>query len=150
MRPSSIVTGRLGLGLAALLALAIWLPLPHVAPAGSGQRAFAFTGRSDPAADVAGLVARSLLEPGRASAKAATSAPPAPADASARFVLRGLARVDHVDVAVFEDRTTAKFIRVQRGQDLGGWYLADVRDTTAILMNADGAERPMPLAAKPR
>jgi hypothetical protein len=141
------------LALAGLVALAIWLPLPLGDDALTQRREAKFIAKGDPAASTSHLSARPLLDPARKSVSADTTKPKASPlngrDLTERYTLRGLARVDNTDVAVFEDKTTKRSVRLQRGQTLGDWYLAEVQGEQAILKNADGAQRPITLTAKP-
>lgn len=146
------ITERIVLGAAALVAVAIWIPWPAGGRGEAERQAARFVGRNDPSANVANLSARPLLDPARATAKATmeSEVPATPVDVMERFVLRGLAQIGPTDVAVFEDRTSGRFVRLQRGQELAGWYLSEVRDDNAILKNAASGERRMPLVAKAR
>lgn len=143
---------RVVLGLAAAVALAVWVPWPYGARGEAERPDIRFAGRNDPAANISHLSARPLLDPARTSVSAATAPakPAAPIDVGERFVLRGLAQVGQIDVAVFEDRTSGKFVRLQRGQEIAGWYLAEVREVAAILKNGANGERRMPLVVKGR
>lgn len=139
------------LALAGLVALAIWLPLPLDDNALTQRRDAKFIAKGDAAASTTHLSARPLLDPARRSATAKPkAASPNGEDLTERYTLRGLARVDSTDVAVFEDKTTKRSVRLQRGQTLGDWYLAEVQGDQAILKNADGTARPFALTAKPK
>ncbi len=142
------------LALAGIAALAIWLPLPLDDTALTQRREAKFISSGDPSASTTHLSARPLLDPARKSASADTAksktASPNGEDVGERYTLRGLARVDDTDVAVFEDKTTRRSVRLQRGQALGDWYLAEVQGEQAILKNADGAQRPFKLTARPK
>ncbi|NJM55615.1 MAG: hypothetical protein HC841_06610 [Verrucomicrobiae bacterium] len=62
-------------------------------------------------------------------------------DFAQRYVLRGLATHDATVVAVIEDRSAKKFVRLQRGQVIGDWFLSDVSGDQATLQNASGETR---------
>jgi hypothetical protein len=148
------VSEKTTLACAGMIALAVWLPLPGDESGLTQRRDAKFIAKGDPATSTTHLSARPLLDPARKSASADTAKPKAAStngeDLTERYTLRGLARVDNTDVAVFEDKTTKRSVRLQRGQTLGDWYLAEVQGEQAILKNADGAARPMPLTAKPK
>jgi len=52
-----------------------------------------------------------------------------------------LATHDAIAIAVIEDRSAKTFVRLQRGQVIGDWFLADVSSDEARLQNASGATR---------
>jgi len=53
-----------------------------------------------------------------------------------------------MDVAIVEERATQRFHRLQKGQAVGDWYLAEVRGETAVLRHSgSSAQRLLPLAA---
>lgn len=143
------------LALAGVMALAIWLPLPGDDAASTPRREAKFIGPGDPAASTAHLSARPLLDPARTSASTnaaarSTSPESTSEDIGERYTLRGLARVDNTDVAIFDDKTTRKSVRLQRGQSIGDWYLAEVQGDQAILKNTEGVQRPITMVAKPK
>jgi hypothetical protein len=110
--------------MAGLAAGMLWLPIggPVAGPVSNGV---SFVLRNDPRADIAGLERRPLLDPSRGQDAAAQVARPATSTQALhqRFLLRGLARIDQRDVAVIEDQTVNRVVRVQRGQVVGAWYL---------------------------
>jgi hypothetical protein len=140
------------LAVAGLVALAIWLPVSFDEDAGQHRRTARFVERNDPSLVVANLAARPLLDPSRRPtsqglSKRSADATSAPSDVGERYILRGMAKAGSVDVVVLEDRADRRFVRLQRGQAVGGWFLSDVIDKVAVLMSASGEERRLTLVA---
>lgn len=140
----------LAMGGAALVAAAIWLPWPTVSALEPERANLRFAGRDHPSADVSNLAKRPLLQVAPSAADLKPTAAPPSTEPSEQFVLRGIARIGPTDVAVFEDRKAGQFIRVQRGQAVGGWHLVEVANSEAVLKNQDGALRRMAIAVRVR
>lgn len=135
--------------MAAFIAVGVWLPWPTGGNADFSGADIRFAGPGDPAARHDNLASRPLLDPTRgAKARGSTGAVAEPAmDFDSRYVLKGLALHETVDIAVVEDKVSRKFIRLQRGQVLGEWFLADVVGTEARFSNASGQLRALKMAA---
>jgi hypothetical protein len=135
---------RLMFGAAGLLAVAIWLPWPLGGNEDAAMRDIRFAGPGDPSVSFSNLASRPLLDPTRgARGRAASQIAPRDAamDFDQRYVLRGLATHDAVAIAVIEDRSAKTFVRLQRGQVIGDWFLVDVSSDEARLQNASGEMR---------
>ncbi len=130
-----------------LIAAAIWVPWPFYGVGDAAVRDARFVSAGDSAVQVSNLSTRPLLDPTRgATARATAAKPQTPTmEFADRFVLRGLAKHEAVSIAVIEDRAAKKFVRLQRGQTVGDWFLADVSGVEAKLQNASGETRSLKL-----
>jgi MoxR-like ATPase len=154
----------------ALAAGAVWLPVTTGDDAAAAVRPVAWTARTDPSVRIGFLASKPLLDPARGQVVAGSAgvaikpdgaAPVSAADVGRRYLLRGLARIDQRDVAVIEDVTANRVVRLQRGQVVGDWYLSAVSGRQATLKNDAGIEEtltlvpavprapPMPTTAQP-
>jgi hypothetical protein len=138
------------LAIATVLAASVWMPVGDQG-VGVGQgRPLSWVRSGDSQAGVSALAKRPLLDPmrGQDTGQGAAAASPFGDAAAApvqRYLLRGVARIDNRDIAVIEDQSVKRMVRLQRGQVIGDWYFAGVVGSEATLKNQAGREERLTL-----